>query len=103
MGLAVAEEVVDEHADDGEEEDNECPDELVGDRTVRLEDLNPGNDVKSQDNETDNTSNTSLPWLRTLRCDGRCLDEHEQRELEEEGEDKVEHFGGLVEVLGAGR
>ena len=42
MGLAVWEEVVDDHADNGEEEDNEGPDNLAGDGAVRLEDLNCG-------------------------------------------------------------
>jgi len=39
MGLAVGEEVVDDHADDGEEEDDEGPEHFVRDGTVRLEDL----------------------------------------------------------------
>ncbi len=39
MGLAVGEEVVDDHADDGEEENDKCPEHLVGDGTVGLEDL----------------------------------------------------------------
>lgn len=39
VGLTVGEEVVDDHADDGEEEDDECPKHLVGDGAVGLEDL----------------------------------------------------------------
>lgn len=39
VGLAVGEEVVDDHADDGEEEDDEGPEHFVRDGTVRLEDL----------------------------------------------------------------
>lgn len=39
VGLAVREEVVDEHTDDGEEEDDQGPKHLVGDGTVGLEDL----------------------------------------------------------------
>jgi hypothetical protein len=39
VGLAVGEEVVDDHADDGKEEDNEGPKHLVRYRTVGLEDL----------------------------------------------------------------
>jgi hypothetical protein len=39
MGLAVREEVVDDHADNGEEEDNKSPNDLVRDGAVRLEDL----------------------------------------------------------------
>lgn len=39
VGLAVGEEVVDDHANDREEEDDECPEHLVGDGTVGLEDL----------------------------------------------------------------
>lgn len=42
MSLAVAEEIIDDHADDGEQEDNEGPDDLVGDGAVRLEDLDCG-------------------------------------------------------------
>jgi hypothetical protein len=40
VSLAVGEEVVDEHSDDGEEEDNKSPKDLVGDGAVGLEDLN---------------------------------------------------------------
>ena len=40
MSPAVGEKVVDDHADDWEEEDDEGPEDFVGDRTVRLEDLN---------------------------------------------------------------
>ena len=34
VGLAVGEEVVDEHADNGEEEDDKSPENLVGDGAV---------------------------------------------------------------------
>ena len=34
VSLAVGEEIVDDHADDGEEEDNESPENLVGDGAV---------------------------------------------------------------------
>ena len=39
MGLAVGEEVVDYHSDNGEKEDDEGPENLVGNGTVGLEDL----------------------------------------------------------------
>lgn len=39
VSLAVGEQVVNEHADDGEEEDDETPEDLVGNGTVGLEDL----------------------------------------------------------------
>jgi hypothetical protein len=40
VSLAVGEQVVDEHADNGEEEDDESPKDLVGHGAVGLEDLN---------------------------------------------------------------
>jgi hypothetical protein len=40
VSLAVREEVVDDHSDNGEEEDNETPEDLVRDGAVRLKDLN---------------------------------------------------------------
>lgn len=40
MGGAVGEEVVDEHANEREEEDNQAPDNFVQRRAVRLDDLN---------------------------------------------------------------
>lgn len=40
VGMAVGEEVIDEHADDGKEEYDESPDDLVGYGAVGLEDLN---------------------------------------------------------------
>lgn len=39
MRLAVGEQVVDDHSDNGEEEDDETPEDLVGNGAVRLEDL----------------------------------------------------------------
>jgi hypothetical protein len=45
VSRAVREEVVDEHADDWEEEDDECPKDFVRDGTVRLEDLDCGTDT----------------------------------------------------------
>jgi hypothetical protein len=39
VSLAVGEDVVDDHADNREEEDDKGPENLVGDGAVRLEDL----------------------------------------------------------------
>lgn len=39
MSLAVGEQVVDNHSDNGEEEDDETPEDLVGNGAVRLKDL----------------------------------------------------------------
>jgi hypothetical protein len=47
VSLAVGEEVVDEHANDGKEEDDESPKDLVGDGTVRLEDLDYSTDASA--------------------------------------------------------
>ena len=40
MSVAVGEEVVDDHTDDGEEEDDKSPDDFVHDWAVALEDFN---------------------------------------------------------------
>ena len=40
MRLAVREQPVDDDADDGEDEDNKAPQQLVRGRAARLEDLN---------------------------------------------------------------
>ena len=42
MGLAVGEEVVDDHADDGEEENDESPEDFVGYRALGIENLDCG-------------------------------------------------------------
>lgn len=42
MGFAVREEVVNDHADNGEEEDDESPEDLVDDGTLRLDNLDCG-------------------------------------------------------------
>lgn len=47
VSLAVGEEVVDEHADNGEEEDDESPENLVRDGTVGLEDFNYSTDMSA--------------------------------------------------------
>jgi hypothetical protein len=44
VSLAVGEEVVDEHADNGEDEDDESPENLVRDGTVGLENFNYSTD-----------------------------------------------------------
>lgn len=57
--------------------------------------LTPGDDVEDQNNEThDAASSPSLPRLRGLGGNGRRLSDHEQRQLKEHGNDKVEHLGG---------
>jgi hypothetical protein len=59
VSLAVGEEVVDEHADNGEKEDNKSPEDLVGDGAVRLEDLNCGaaRQLQPQNKQTSQTGN----------------------------------------------
>lgn len=128
MGLAVGEEVVDEHANDGEDEDDEGPEDLVGHRAVGLKDLDcrdtsarglkrqtvvmvmcpvclgevltPRNNVQHQDDESNDTSTgTCLPWLSSHGRHRRGFCEHGERELEESGDDEVEHDGGLSGVL----
>ena len=99
VSLAVGEEVIDEHADNGEKEDNKSPEDLVGDGAVRLEDLNPSNDVENQDDESNDTATgTCLPWLRAHSRDRSCLGKHEEGELKESCNDEVEHIGGVLEV-----
>lgn len=51
VGIAVGEEVVDDHADYWEEEHNEGPDDLVGDRAVRLENLDCRADMSALGSE----------------------------------------------------
>jgi hypothetical protein len=46
VGLAVREKPVDDHADNGEDEDDETPEELVGGRAVRLQDLDCGTRIE---------------------------------------------------------
>lgn len=48
VGLAVREEVVDDHADNRKEEHDESPDDLVGHGAVRLEDLNCSTDESAR-------------------------------------------------------
>lgn len=45
MSLAVAQEVVDDHANNWEEENNESPNDFIGDRAVRLKDFNCSTNV----------------------------------------------------------
>jgi len=39
VGLAIREEIIDNHADNGKEEDDKRPKHLVGNRAIRLENL----------------------------------------------------------------
>jgi hypothetical protein len=39
VGCTVGEEIVDDHSDDGEEEDNQCPENLLARATVGLDNL----------------------------------------------------------------
>lgn len=45
MSLAVREEIIDDHANNREEKNDERPDNLVGDRTVRFENLDCGTET----------------------------------------------------------
>lgn len=147
VSLAVRKEIVDDHADHREEEDDESPDHLVGDGAVRLEDLDWSTNTSAwvrewhaltaarQQSEqveerhllqamisrtrtitrcehtklaylscvvrayalrtSNNTaSGASLPRLRSLRRNRCCFSKHEQRELEEDRDNEVEHCDG---------
>jgi len=52
VSRAVGEEVVDKHADNWEEEDNESPDDLVAYGAVALEDLNCGTNSSAYASQT---------------------------------------------------
>lgn len=109
--VAFREEVVDEHADEREEEDDQGPDDLVDGGTARLEDLNcfhvrasskignsilrtPGNDVQNQNNDTNDTAaGTGLP-VAALDRDGRGFGEQAEGQLHEEEVGEIEHGEG---------
>lgn len=96
MSLAVGEQVVNEHADNGEEEDDETPEDLVGNGTVGLEDLDPDEDVEHQNNESDDsTAGTVVPGLSRGRADiisdGSSKGERRKPELEERDDGVVKH------------
>ena len=96
--LAVGEEVVDDHSDDGEEEDDETPEDLVRDGAVRLKDLDPDKNIEDQNDETDNSTTSSVvPRLSAsdgnLVSDGSSKGKRSKPELEESDDSVVEHFG----------
>lgn len=111
---AVREEVVDEHSDEGEEEDDKAPDDLVERRAVGLDDLNyarlamrrasqyetgrkgrtPCDDVEDEDDESDDAAAGRTLPVRRLDRDGCSLDKQGERELEEGGESELEHDDG---------
>jgi hypothetical protein len=118
----VAEEVVDDHADNGEEEDDEAPEDLVQRWAVGLDNLNcslvskaapagksglkctPGDDVENKDDKPDNTATSrSLP-VRGLGGDGGSLHGKGHGELEEGGKHDLEHddagYGKEVVCIG---
>lgn len=124
VGLTVGKEVVDDHAYDREEEDDQGPDDLARHRAIRLEDLDygtyvsshatrvgsrtrqakltPCNNIEYKDNKSDDTATSPcLPGLRALNSDGSSLDEEEHRQLEKGGENVIEHLDSDVEI-GAG-
>jgi hypothetical protein len=117
--LAVREKVVNQHADNRKQEHDKRPEDLVGDGAVRLEDLNceasaltyyntikevrrtPSNNIQYQHNEPNNAATgTRLPRLRGRDAHGCGFDKREEREVEEEGDGEVHHFGGDFCVFG---
>lgn len=82
----VREEPVDEHANDGEEEDNEAPGELVQGRAVRLEDLDEDEDVEDQHDEAEEAADAGGVVVEGAagRLDGRGAGECRKAELEED-------------------
>jgi len=62
VSLTVREEVVNYHSDNGEQKDDQAPDELIHQRTIGLEDLNPCDDVEDEDYESDDAASSgALP------------------------------------------
>jgi hypothetical protein len=98
VGCAVREEPVDDETDNGEDEDEETPEELVAGRAVRLENLDPDNDVENQDNKTDDAAASAiLPGVGSrLGVNRRGKGKGGQPELEEERQSRGEHDCGCL-------
>lgn len=115
VSLAVGEQVVDNHSNNGEEEDDETPEDLVGNGAVGLKDLDcrtplayyrrqrrlihtPDKNIEYQDNETnDSTTSAVVPRLRGGRADSfigdrSCKGKRRQPKLEEGDNGVVEHL-----------
>jgi len=90
----VGEEPVDDHASDGEEEDEQAPKDLVHHISVRLKDLNPDNDIENQDNETNDTATDTVAHgaVVALSCKWCGEGGSEEHELEEGLDEEVEHL-----------
>jgi len=97
MCLAVGEQEVDEHAHNGEEEDDQAPQELVDGRAVRFEDLDEDKYVQDQDNQSDDTAARAIPDGIALGVElgvagQRCRESAgSEEELEEE---RLNHVDG---------
>lgn len=53
MPLAVREQEVDKDTEDREEEDEKTPEQLGEDRSVRVQDLNDGDEVEDKDDQAE--------------------------------------------------
>lgn len=100
VGSAVREEPVDDEADDGEDEDEQAPEELVADGAVGLEDLDPDDNVKNQDDEAQNaTACAVLPRRGRGGADGGSKGDGGEPKLEEERECGGKH-GEVLKLYG---
>jgi hypothetical protein len=106
----VREEVVDEHSDDREEEDEQAPEDFVGYGAVGLEDLDcitlapaledecsitvlhtKDDDIQDQDNEAENpTSGAKADVVVALRGDRASRGSGGERELQKQGDEGLE-------------
>jgi len=95
--LAVAEDPVDGHAEDGEEEDDEAPGDLSEGVSVGFEDLDEDENIQDEDDEAENAATGAItPGVAVTLGDHGLLGHGKVREEgDEEGED-VEHFDGCL-------
>jgi len=94
----VAKKPVDDHANDGEEEDDEAPEDLASNVTVGLQYFDENDDVENENDEPEDTTTGAVTPGVAVTCNVDGLLGHDEvgEEGDEEGEDLVENHDGWM-------
>lgn len=100
MGTTVRKQVVDDHSDEGEKEDDETPQQLGGGRTVRLENFDNDDYIENQDDQSNDPSTSTVSQVvvtsrRESVVRNRCGPGEHSEELAKEGRQEyvLHHLG----------
>jgi hypothetical protein len=67
-GSAFADEEVEDHAEHGEEKDQQQPQQFIAGGTIAFEDINNGDDVEDENDKASESDEHSIPSKKVVSC-----------------------------------